>query len=595
MPDKPQESTKHPYGWLAFCLRWPSLLAFAIFDIALLAIVVSLTIVSSRGNGFVTVPTNATANRRDPDIFDIPWDLGVLWTSLPSFVFTLFGAYWAWIASSLADRQPYVELRKEGGSDARRTVLLDYRVVAAPFRWFGAFHKSHFTVGTTTLLSLVLTYFIAPLAARLFAAQPVATPQTVPILYNQTYDDDNFNSTVDWRPVFNVVAATLLYGGKNIPWTNGERAFRPFAAESATLMTTAKMEANTTAYSGYLNCELVKDYTITPGGSGKSVDVSGTDRGCSFKQNFLVADTQEIYMKSTGEFACSAEAYYSRFVFTSARYSASATNNLDDVSVISCATGYRAVSGILRVSPSTGPPTADSFVETGERNTTRPKLWRVFEQGIIGPVTFNPTAKWSTTEMANLILYYAERTDPSNFLDPEILMKAIPLVFMAIYSNAVAIHGFDTLSNEMTATGTAFVPATRLFVVPWVAYVILAFLGIALGTVIFVFFRLRDAKSILTEEPQGLLSMAAILDRSELLQVASRMRREDGFDGGVWKRGKDRPEVKERKWRAAMNPETGNWVVRAVRDDRPEWLESSPVDQVPVGKQVDERVRLVSD
>ncbi|KAH6679887.1 hypothetical protein F5X68DRAFT_223707 [Plectosphaerella plurivora] len=564
-----QEAAHRPYGWLASCLRWPSLFLFAFLDIVLVAVVVALYVVSDRNTGFVTVPSgiNSTRSGRDSDIFDIPWDLGVLWTALPSFTFALFGAYWAWIAHSLAERQPYVELRKDAGSDARRAVLLDYRVVGSVWRWWGALRMSHYTVGTTTLLSIALTYLIAPLAARLFAAQPVAAPHEVPIFYNETYNLQSINATSDWRPVLNVVSATLLYGGRNIPWTTNERAFRPFGAD-ASIISTSKMEGKTTAYSAYLNCELIKDYTLTTGDKAGEVEISGTDRGCDFTQSFGVGGTQEIYLTSTVEFGCSAQAFFSRFLFTAAKQSPTSSTNITDISVISCATGYRQVEGMVTVSPTPGSdtPSVESFVETGERDTTRPTLWRVFESAILGLVTINPQAKWSTTDMANVILYSAQRAQPSNFLDPDLLLETIPRVFTSVYANTVAIHGFDPLSENETSTGTAFIPITRLFVVPWVAYVILAFLATTLGTVVFVFFRLQRTPSILTEEPQGLLSMAAILDRSELLYIASHMRQEIGFDGGIWERGKTRSDVMDRKWRAEMNPETGSWVIMAVRE-----------------------------
>ncbi|KAK1997391.1 hypothetical protein LX36DRAFT_73448 [Colletotrichum falcatum] len=568
MPGEQQGSPSRPYGWLAPSLRWPSLLAFAVVDFAVAITIIALTITSAQRDGFVTISThNTTATDREATVFNIPWNLGLLWTSLPSLAFSLFGAYWAWIAGSIAERQPYVELRRDGGSGAGTSVLLDYRVVAAIWRWWGAFRKSHFTVGSTGLLSVFLTYLVGPLAARLFAAQTVAVAVAAPIYYTKDYNVDNINATLDWRPVLDTVAATLLYGGNNIPWTDTERAFRPFAVGSGS-DSSAKSDvaANTTAYSGYLSCELVGDYTIAS--SGDSVTVSGNDRGCDFKQNFPVVETQEIYLKTTVDFDCSAEAHYSRLVFTAAEYSASARNKIDNISVISCATGYRQASGTCRVtSPKGAPAVVSSFVEAGQPDTRRPKLWRVFEQGILGPVTFNPQAKWSTSDMGSLVLYYAQRARPSDPLGPAALMEAIPTVFTAIYMNAVAIHGFEPARDAEAAAGTAFVPATRLFVVSWVAYLIVAFLAVALCAVVFLFFRLQDCPSILTEEPRGLLSMAAVLEKSELLDIASDMRQERGFDGEVWKRGTARWDVNGRKWKAAMDPETGNWVVRAVRDD----------------------------
>lgn len=578
MRGQSHESSPQPpntYGWLNGCLKWPSLLAFFVINIALTITVIALTIISSRKDGFVTIPSSNTTSSKLSDqgatsvspleAFNISWDLGVLWTALPSFAFSLFGAYWAWIAGSIAERQPYVELRKERGAPAKTSVLLDYRVVASIWRWWGAFRNSHHMVGTTTLLSVFLTYAVAPFAARLFTPQLVGASQPLPILYNQALNDNNINSTLDWRPVLDTVAASLLHQGNQIAWTDEEHAFRPFSTKTK-LAAGTDVEANTTAYSAYLSCELITDYSISSStdSDGWAVEVSGDDRGCSFKQSFGVSSTQEIYFKTTLTMDCSAQTYYSRLVFTAGTFSSSASDKLDDVSVISCATGYRQAAGNLRVSPSNSPPTIQSFSETGKPDTSRPTLWRVFEQNILGPVSVNPQTKWSTSDMGSLILYYTQKFQPSKPLESKILIEGISKVFTAIYLNAIAIHGFDTLSSPETATGTAYVPTTRLFVVPWVSYIIITFLAITLCTVALVYLHLRKSPSILTEEPQGLLSMAGILDSSELLHIASHIRQDPGYDGLMRKRGKARPEVADRKWAVVKDLKHDNWVIRSM-------------------------------
>ncbi|KAH7184549.1 uncharacterized protein B0J16DRAFT_340170 [Fusarium flagelliforme] len=553
------------YGWLSSCLRWPSLLIFTFLNLTLLTTVISLTIVSSTNDGFVTIPSRNASSpspSSNSQTLSISWDLGLLWTTLPSFVFSLFGAYWAWMTGAIAERQPYVELRKEGGSEPGSSIMLDYRVVASIWRWWGAFRRSHYMVGATTLMSVLLTYAIAPFAARLFALEVVRMTKTSPIVYNEVFNNNNINATLDWRPVLDTVAATLIYQGNGIAWTDDERAFRPFYPKS-NLVRGADISANTTAYSAYLDCVLVKDYTITS--DGDSVDISGNDRGCSFKQSFGVNSSQRTYFKTTSKIDCSSKAHYSRLVFTAATYSSSASNNLNDLSVISCATGYRQVAGTLTVTPSSSAPIIGSFTKTGEADTGRPKLWRVFEQGILGPVSFNPQAKWSTSDMGSLILYYAQQLQPSKPLASEALMDAASKVFTAIYLNAVAIHGFDSLPEPETGTGTALIPTTRLFVVPWVAYIIIVFLMVILCSVVAIYIHLQRSPSIMTEEPEGLLSMAGILCNSELFTIAWNIRHDHAFDGSVLEMGRKRPEVMERKWGATQDVESDNWVVRSVQ------------------------------
>lgn len=39
------------------------------------------------------------------------------------------------MAGAIAERQPYVELRKERGAEATLSIMLDYRVVTSIWRW----------------------------------------------------------------------------------------------------------------------------------------------------------------------------------------------------------------------------------------------------------------------------------------------------------------------------------------------------------------------------------------------------------------------------------------------------------------------------
>ncbi|KAF4332389.1 hypothetical protein FBEOM_13815 [Fusarium beomiforme] len=403
----PSTMAQESFGWLSEALRWPSLIAFGIFNIALAVTIITLEVKSATQQGFVTVPTpNVTSSGSLPqggsDPFSVSVDLGILWTALPNFVFALFAAHWAWIACAIAERQPYVELRATGGAEARKSILLDYRVTPVVLRWLSAFRKSHRAIGAMTLLSVLLTYVTAPFAARLFAVQVVSVSSTLPIAYEAEFSDSNINADVDWRPILNIAAAKLLYQGKSVAWTDHQYAFRPFTNHSR-VPASADIEAKTSAFAAYVNCALVKDYKMTSNIGSSSSDgtviVSGNDRGCTFTQKFGVSSTQKTYLKSTSVIDCSAQAYYSRLIFTAGVYSSTAPNLLDNISVISCATGYRQVDGNLKVSLLDVPPIIQSFDATGQTDNSRPTLWRIFEQGIVGPVTFNPKATSSTSDM----------------------------------------------------------------------------------------------------------------------------------------------------------------------------------------------------
>jgi hypothetical protein len=61
-------------------------------------------------------------------ILNINWNHVLLWTTLP-----VLGMYWDWITSLICERQPYVDLLKNGGAAAKKSVLLDY--LAVPIFW----------------------------------------------------------------------------------------------------------------------------------------------------------------------------------------------------------------------------------------------------------------------------------------------------------------------------------------------------------------------------------------------------------------------------------------------------------------------------
>ncbi|TDZ53801.1 hypothetical protein CTRI78_v006742 [Colletotrichum trifolii] len=245
-------------------------------SLILLAIVITLTVISSKNQGFVTIPsqnvsastTLATTNHSVDS--SISFDLGILWTSIPSFLFTLFAAYWGWIATAVCDRQPFIELTKPSGADASASVLLDYRFVPIYWRGWSAFRRSQATVGSTVLLALFPTYLIQPLSARLFAPQTVLLTNSVPLAFAARYYASRMGANMDWRPIMSAVAVTKPYNGGRIPWTDEQRAYRPFRAAAVT-DGNARVKANTSASS-----------------TSGTITMTGKDRGCDFEQEFGV-------------------------------------------------------------------------------------------------------------------------------------------------------------------------------------------------------------------------------------------------------------------------------------------------------------------
>ncbi|TEA20458.1 hypothetical protein C8034_v008687 [Colletotrichum sidae] len=381
-------------------------------------------------------------------------------SSIPSFLFTLFAVYWGWIATAVPDRQPFIELTKPSGADASASVLLDYRFVPIYWRWWSAFKRSHATVGSTVLLALFLNYLIPPLSAHLFAPQTVLLTNFAPLAFAARYDASRIGANMDWRPIMSAVAATKLYNGGRIPWTDEQRAYRPFRAAAVT-DGDARVKANTSAYAAYLSCEVVRDYSMTlnrRSSTSGTITMTGKDRGSG------VLGRRD----------------FSRLVFTAGTFPTSSQNLLGNVSVISCATGYRSQQGVLTVSGAPASSSSSSSTTAITIHSFAP------HHGL------SQSAEWTTTDFGSLVLYLAQKRAPAGFLGAEVLAQSISDIFTSVYMTAVAVNGMEQTSGDAaTGGGAVSTPTTRLFVVLWMAYVV-AFLALALWFAFFVFVHARN-------------------------------------------------------------------------------------------------------
>ncbi|KAK4100618.1 hypothetical protein N658DRAFT_91095 [Parathielavia hyrcaniae] len=539
--------------WRPEALRWYCLLPFAVLDLSVMVTIVFLAAKSRRENGFATVPdqTAGTSGQNEPvmGFLSISLDLGILWTVLPSAVLQLLSISWNAIARSLAARQPYVDLADARGAAAASSVLLDYQCTPTPWRWLRALRLGHTTVGLATLMGLILQYIATPFAARLFTTEAA-------------------NARV-----------AIVQGENPVPWANDEFAFRPFSA-TAPREGSYYMAANTTAYSAYVNCEVISDYTMSlerqepeSGDAGGVVRVAATDRGCEFSDEFRVSGVGSNIFFITGQrLDCSQAAHYSRFFFTAGQYAPASPYLLSNISVISCATDYQAVNGTLEVAvtSSSAAPNIRSFTRLRGNDTSnsvrRGTSWQVIERGMLNPVVLNPSGVWSTSEFGVTIVYVAEKMAGSEgLLAPAVLLEAISRVFTATYAMGMATGTFDPLEAEETVTGTVWTPATRLLVVDWAAYLIASLLLTVLVLSGWVSWHAYHTRSILTEEPEGLLAMAGLLDGSELTALVPHIQRQPGYDGRVRKIGKRLVEVKENAWVAESYDDGGLSGWRVMR------------------------------
>lgn len=528
-PAQPQDRRE----WIPTALQPTAFAAFCVLDVGLITAIGALLAVSSRQNGIASIPGSSPLSI-------LGWDVGIniLWTTLPSLVFALFASFWASMAEDSAVRQPYIELCRAGGAAAADSIFLDYRGSWSLVRWCRALQRRHWVVGTALLASLISEKGITALASSMLYPQQVPVESPVQVSTNSTFTDALLGADLDWRPVFDTVSATTIWGGSALPWTSAEYAFTPFYASDGTGLA-YNLTANTTAYSAYLDCRVLdtSTYSLTVSG-GKAVHMTANDRGCDVVQTFDVTDLQQAYFKTTSQTNCSYASWYSRMVFTYGIYDKDADSLLANRSVISCIPGYRATDGLVTVT--IGPPGAGRNLGLGRDGTVlafrptqaprdaRPNAYRAIEGGLFMSTAFDSKTQWSTTDLGNVILYHARsRAAPGTptlhedvILPADVLAASIQTIFTSVYLTGVSFHGLGPTTAQLT-TGTMAVQATRLLVLRSVAYTIIAVLAVLLGLAVTLRLYASRNRTYLTEKPEGLMSYAVLLRDSALIEEAA--------------------------------------------------------------------------
>lgn len=503
-------------GWIPLSLRFPILVIFVFIDTAIIVCLIILSTRSSSDNGFVTVGGQSVS------VLNINWNFGLLWTTLPVLVFRLLGMYWEWITNPICERQPYVDLLKNGGAVAKDTILLDYLAVPIFWRWYTGLKHRHFLVSICSLLTLVMSIVVSALSARLFAVRTVPITAEVPIFFNATFNEAAINYTVDWIPILDTVSAVNVHDGGLLGWTDHQYAFQPYQMQDF-VRSGDVVTAQTEAYSANMNCSVLSNYQLSL--KDVRLTITGSDRGCDITTDFVVDDMQKVYFKTSSITTCSADAWFGRLVFVAAEYSSTSATKIDNVSVLSCVTNYRVSSGRLTTLFKVGStvPTIQEFQATAT-DDTRLTQWIVFEQGIISATAFNPKVNWSTSVFGNVVLYYAQKLAGPNYLSTEVLDRAVSDIFSATYLTCVAQNAFEPLATPTTTTGQISKMTERLYTVDGIVYVVVVVLLLNMITIVVAILHVNTHATILEEQPSGLLAYAAILEKSPLLDTAGEMK-----------------------------------------------------------------------
>ncbi|KAH8668569.1 hypothetical protein BX600DRAFT_510655 [Xylariales sp. PMI_506] len=557
-------------NWKTRKLRWPFAFLVISFEIAMIAVVVFLEQKSTKENGILTVSSlgvdSADADTLISDMTKFGLSsavsqdgaglgYGLLWTTLPVIVMTLYRYAWDAIVDATAERQPYVELARDRSraANARHTIMLDYRSYPVLYNWAVAFKNGHYLISFSKLLSLVLSTILVPLTAYLFIVMSIKMPSETTINITSVFNDQLVNAQTEFQTPMNIAASILGFGANPLSWSTPEYAFAGFTVDDLSLV--GNITTNATAYSAYLDCEiksLGSDYSIVPPNDG-SITIEGSDRGCDMP-SIPIGTSDNITLRAVtwSTIQCSAQTHYSRVGIITANYAESAPYNLGNLTVLSCIPSYWTTSGLLTASKGSGsaPEYAGFQPDASSATEFRPFFAAALENTLPTYMSFDPSNTFQTDAWGRLIYQLAVRRNAQDPLDSQNVKDSMSDLYQAFYAALASSMLFSAAASsaggQQTAVGaTLFQLLPRLVVVVPVAWAMLAFLFLILVCHSCLIYYAERRQSILQEEPVGLLGSAVLLQDSNIMDIVADVlhQRGRGCEVGKVIKSMNRPDV----------------------------------------------------
>ena len=507
---------------------------FVLFlDVAIIITIIALERISVARNGIAVLPSMSPS---EPSLewHQVIWTKGLLWTTFPTFLMALYRLAWDSIVTGAADREPFVELNKSrtSASDARHTILLDYRSHPSFSRWLVAIRLGHYVLGAGMLLNLLLSIALVPLSAHLFVASMVHIQSPTTVNFTQQFDSTvlsiNTSSNgasipfVNYETVIDAASASLVHGARLPPWITPEYAFEPFQSRFIRGPNSENITVNASAFSGYLDCRIIERPDVILEIVGGTLSVQIYDRGCAvpaIKVAFGDGQKSVIYAESWSTNLCEKRTGASRI-------GAILGPNLGNFSIVSCIPSYWKTQGSLTVSfrEQNDPEIIRFDPIQGSETLLDGSIYADLQYGLSTYKVFDPTNQFIADDFGRFIYEHLKRKlGSSTERNDSITKSAMEEVFSQLIS---FVNSQIFIRPRLSAPANALLssPVTKLLVVKPIAYIIVGFLILVLICNACIIWRTETERSILREEPASLLGYAGVLDGSDITQFVADFR-----------------------------------------------------------------------
>ncbi|KAF2252171.1 hypothetical protein BU26DRAFT_516858 [Trematosphaeria pertusa] len=527
-------------GWQSSRTAWPLVTLLLVSQVALIAAVVALVVVSKRSNGFAAIGSLG--------FLDNPLVDGFLWQGLPPIIFTIYKTAWEAIVEDFADRQPFVELRKPGGGPPSKTIALDYRTHNRFWRPVVAFKNRHWILALTMLLNLLATFVLVPFSSYIMNDAPTLVTTTFNSRLRTSFDVDGITSLPDLGASMDVAFAALMLGGRWPAWTDGKYAFQAFEPPQYTKA--SNISTTVEAYYSELDCRILSEAEYSVEYRTESVKISAEDRGCAISTAIQLDAASTSFVESWSTVGqCSGKE--TRLSLIAGDYAPILRNSTAELTFISCVPTYSEVRGTVSMAfdiqsspfPISFRPNAEtsrisSFQSTGINAIYEPAL-----QSITGYDAF------SAIEGNNFGQYLYRMVNQSGVgWDSNAILNATAVLFNSIFATTTATSLMASREDLDFSSCTGTVASTRAFMIYWNCYLELAILA-AMVVCTLGLLKKSGEGSILFEEPKGLLSYAGIVDRSDLVGLVARIqgaKAGPSYEGNLHAAAK--PELEGTSW-----------------------------------------------
>lgn len=526
--------------WRSLALRPVIVALLLLSELALIAAIIALWVLSALQAGFTNVGFRGSAS----EVFSAQGSLNLgqslLWTALPTLIFTLYRIFREAVVSALVVETPFMELHKSSAAQptkVRKSVYVDYRTSFSIVAWYKALRNRHIFLGLCMLASFVVSLALVPLAGGLFAEGEELLGQSTAVNVFSTFDPSAEISLLDYGRLFDAVSASWI---NNAPYPAGTDGGFPLPhikpvqdLQNYTVSSTVKTSQLS------LDCQTVNDATIAVEDETENISrtmFSANDRDCTISGDVLttsVKNPNPDYLKAISELECPDWAGRTRVILFYVKTTLS--GDLQSSTLLSCIPSYWTVNGTVEATGTTGLTgrlaETLSFAERSRAIEELPGLKRrQFEEGIMNVQTINIGNEVNSA--GRLVELVARYIDSKNLEFTEGgLTEALSTIFPALYTILCVDQFYPTLVQPVLQDGILRIPENRLHVVIPVAIAMLSILALLIAETVCLIVYLQRHPSILAEEPVGLVGAANLLHDSNIPPLIAMFHDKPGSDG----------------------------------------------------------------